>query len=64
MYPKSNVLPHKCMHLSVNPDGLVSLWDTAEQARACGDEHYLCLMLEGWQLRYIEQAAVIASEKR
>jgi hypothetical protein len=44
-------------HLSVTADGLVSLWDEAEQARAVEDETYVRLELTDEQVQALDAAA-------
>lgn len=43
-------------HLSVNKDGLVSLWDFATLAKNCPDEKYVRLCLTGAQRSQLNAA--------
>jgi hypothetical protein len=67
-------LTHKCgargvtepskFHLSVNADGVVSLWDTEAQARGVSEETYVGLELTAAQHVKLKIAAFRAQQRQ
>jgi hypothetical protein len=47
----------KILHLSVAADGVISLWDSAQQAKATTGEIYIALQLTKLQEATVKQAA-------
>ena len=55
---------NKQFHLSVDREGLVSLWDKEDLARRVRGESYVCLQLTDEQVRALDQAKVQAQQKQ